>query len=229
MSTLKETIQDNAAVFFLSAVAGGFVAGVTAYNRGLDIFGQTTVSKDYAQSIRQRDDEIEKQLRESVQQNLVLQNKLRNAQTAREAGHPNPVLTTYVRSVQAFVSTPPQQPYQWDGYQADVDKLYAFIQQFLDLQRNPISYADSQPCYGAIDEAASEVSRRALKMFVPEREPESGLGRVLNYDQKVFVGPSWFRIYVQELRLAHEQGPISAKIDGFRTNFYDWRHHKAGI
>ena len=231
MPTFKETVQNNAVVFFLAAVVGSFVAGITAYNRGLEIFNQTTVPKDYVQSLEHSKQQVDAQLEESNRQNSVLQAKLKTAQSAGEAGHPTPVLTEYMHSVQAFSNAAPMEPYQWDGYKSDVDKLYFFIQEFLDyLRHNPkTSYRDSEELYAAIDEAASEVTLRAEKKFVFEKETGAGSDKILNYDQKVFVGTSWFRICLQEMRLAHEQGTVAAKLDDVQSSFVDWRNNKAGI
>lgn len=228
---LGDIIKDSPVVFFLGAIVTGFLAGVAAYKGILEIAQLETISKQEHLALEGDKRQLQKQLDDSKQQITVLQARLKSTHTGNTAEHATSALTPNVQAVDDFLTTPPLANYQWEGYRADVDKLDSFIKQFLDfMQQRPTNYSEAQGFYAALDEAASEVSRRAEKFFVLEKEPGTGSDRLLNYDQKVFVGPSWFRIRVQELRLRHQQGTLRVEeIDDFRAKFNDWRQTKAGI
>jgi hypothetical protein len=229
--SLKDRIQDSPVVFFLTAIVASFLAGIGAYKGILEIAHLETISKQDRSTLEQAPEQFQKQLDERNQQIAVLQAKLKSTHAANAAERPTSALTPYMQAVDDFLTAPPLPNYQWEGYRADVDKLDSFVKQFFDyLQQHPTNYADAQGFYAAIDEAASEVNRRAEKFFMLDKEPGTGAERLLNYDQKVFVGPSWFRIRVQELRLRHQQGMLRPEeIEDFRAKFNDWRQTKAGI
>jgi len=224
-NSLRQQVENNVALFLLGALFTGFVAGWGAYATVLKVNDRETIGTDRRKVL----ESFEKQIKDRD-----------SALTSSGSGKPGPVMHTvsplpeYTRAVDSLLTSLPQDNYQWDGYRADVDELHRLVDRFLDyLWDHPdTTYAQAQSFYAAIDEAASVVTLNAQKTFAWQKEnplTEPYDPRLPNYNQKVFIGPSWFRIRVEELRKEHKRGSLTRDlIRESRRNFNEWRQ-KEGI
>jgi hypothetical protein len=217
--SFRQQVEDNVAVFLLTALATGFAAGWEAYVTILRINDRQTIATD-------RFDELVKHEQEL---NAL---KARPSTSPAKETHTVVSVPEYTRAVDSILNAQPTQDnYQWYGYASDVDELHRLVNRFLDyLEQHPdTTYAQAQTFYTAIEEAASMVTLNAQRHLALEREeavkepPPYDL-RIPNLNQKIFVGPGWFRIRIEELRQEHRRAPLTHElISGFRDKFNQWR------
>jgi hypothetical protein len=204
--TLRQKIEDNVFVYLAGVAVAAFGAGWGAYAAVIAVSGQTAGSK--------------------TQDNTL-------PSSMKPSSRPE-----YTQEVDEFLNywfdkgVPPKDGlptgYQWMGYREDINKLDELIKNFLNqLDNNPkMPYSEAQTFYDAIDEAASVISLNAQQSFIPAREGASEL-QTANYNQKVFLGPTWFRIRLEQLRREHQRGHMDkASIADFRQRFLEWRQNE---
>jgi hypothetical protein len=134
----------------------------------------------------------------------------------------DPEMTVLSNDIANFVGNGVPSAYRWEDYTGDVETLYSFAERFEKLlQKKQPTLSETAQLYSELDEAAGVLSLRAQKMH------DSGAVRNDTYDTHVFVGPGWFRICLEQLRLAHQHGqdfkPSSQSIQDFATGLGKWK------
>ena len=119
-------------------------------------------------------------------------------------------------------------PYGWDSYVEDVGTLYRRAMSFHDLlapPNPPPSYEAVGSIYSALDEAADELSERGRQMH------NSTLNDNDSFDRHLFVGPGWFRLYLEDLRRVHvrETNLNDRQVESFGKSVDYWKRCQSGI
>lgn len=225
--SLRQRVQDNSLIFFVVSVAGAWLGGYAAYPRILPYLGKTIVERPFGGP---RPDE-------NAQKNQIPQAKKieRNPEQSKKDEQPGPAELRELKSeLDSFVKNQPVQPYQWTGFTNDIDQLYSTTGQLLDyLGRHPrIKYADVEPIYEEMDKAAAAITLRAFNTFnaSKDEDPKKTPDQIkIDFDQKVYVGPSLFQIHVHNLAASHEEGRLSSSISERKNEFAKWRRYECGI
>jgi hypothetical protein len=198
----KQHVEESAVYYLFGALVTGFLAGATAYQ---------TVSEKWAH-------------RTTISTQDLAELKARADAPAPQAK----TVPTYTEGVVTFLNSEPKKNYELDGYTADITELNVLAQQFLlYMQQHPTTtYSDAQSFYGDMDDAASMVTRRALRTF---NSPGDQIRQKLDYNWKVYCSPSLFRIHIDELRNEHMGGLSGQQITTFQDKFNRWRTQESGI
>jgi hypothetical protein len=220
--SIRQLVEDNVALFLLGGLFTGFVAGWQAFRIVTESGGKKIVSERDFERLESQKTQI---------------SGPRTGNKAPEAA-PNPIQSTRQGERPVLQTNPPlpdlasflnapREGFQWKGYRRQVNELHASVNEFLKYldHHQGTTYPSVRTFYGAIDEAASILALKAQEAFVAEREADATCGpKEKNYNQKVFIGPSQFMIYVEKLRQEHVRGALTHPlIEDFLGHFDEWR------
>jgi hypothetical protein len=170
--------------------------------------------------------------RRSVASGQIGHNANKHVPSASESGNepkseaPGRELLTEIRAF-SEARPSPGATYGWSQYVDDANRLHDFGKQFHDIlpPRMDPTYEDVRAVYAALDEAADELSERGRRMHSSSVHDDG------TYDRHLFVGPGWFRLYVQDLRRVHEQQTKlnETQAGNFKQEIDFWKTCQSGI